>query len=149
MFRNIKIRIKNLNMLCLSIGFIYLIFGMLKFFPHLSPAEDLAEATISKMTMGLIQGRLAIILLAILEIWIGIFLMFNIQIKFIVQVALAHMVCNFLPFISNPEITFNLSAPSLSLVGQYILKNLIIISTLVSIYYKYPKSANKRYNYIF
>ncbi len=134
MFESIKISIKNINWLQTSIGFVYLLFGVLKFFPHLSPAEDLAELTIRKMTFGLIEGRLSLILLALLESWIGIFLMLNIQSKLMIKVAIAHMICTFFPFFLDPELTFNLSSKTLSFVGQYILKNLIIISTLLNLY---------------
>ncbi|MDZ4147379.1 MAG: doxx family protein [Flavobacteriaceae bacterium] len=134
MFESIKLSIKNINWLQTSIGFVYLLFGVLKFFPHLSPAEDLAELTIRKMTFGLIEGRLSLILLALLESWIGIFLMLNIQSKLMIKVAIGHMICTFFPFFLDPELTFNLSSKSLSIVGQYILKNLIIISTLFNLY---------------
>lgn len=134
MLESIKLSIKNINWLQTSIGFVYLLFGFLKFFPHLSPAEGLAELTIRKMTFGLVEGRLSLILLALLESWIGIFLMLNIQSKLMIRIAIAHMVCTFFPFFLDPELTFNLSSKTLSIIGQYILKNLIIISTLLNLY---------------
>lgn len=36
----------------ISMGLVFLGFGILKFFPGLSPAEGLVEATIDKMTSG-------------------------------------------------------------------------------------------------
>jgi uncharacterized membrane protein YphA (DoxX/SURF4 family) len=144
MLESIKLSIKNINWLQTSIGFVFLLFGFLKFFPHLSPAEDLAELTIRKMTFGLIEGRLSLILLALLESWIGIFLMLNIQSKLMIKVAIAHMICTFFPFFLDPELTFNLSSKTLSIIGQYIIKNLIIISTLLNLYHSLSLQKTKQ-----
>ena len=41
-------------LLRVSLGVVFLWFGALKFFPDLSPAQDLATRTISVLTMGLV-----------------------------------------------------------------------------------------------
>ena len=41
-------------LLRLSVGIVFLWFGVLKFFPGLSPAEGLAARTISTLTLGII-----------------------------------------------------------------------------------------------
>lgn len=43
-----------LSLLRISIGIVYLWFGVFKFFQGLSPAEQLAMQTIHKLTFGLI-----------------------------------------------------------------------------------------------
>jgi hypothetical protein len=43
-------------MLRISIGIIFVWFGLLKFFPEYSPAEELASDTISKLTINLISS---------------------------------------------------------------------------------------------
>ena len=58
----------------ISIGIIYLWFGILKFFHGYSPAEDLAINTINKLTFGLIPEPLNITLLATWECALGILL---------------------------------------------------------------------------
>jgi uncharacterized membrane protein YphA (DoxX/SURF4 family) len=117
----------------ISIGIVYFAFGILKFFPSLSPAEQLAEQTINKITFGLISGKIALISLAIMETIIGIAFIFQIKKKVVIQFALFHMICTFLPFIFFPELTFNSSSTSFSIVGQYIVKNIIIISVLLNL----------------
>lgn len=134
MFENLKVSRKSMNAIRLSIGLVYLIFGVLKFFPSMSPAEALAETTISALTGYMISGRTALTLLAIIEVSIGLAFVFRIYFKTVIIVALAHMVCTFMPFFVDPASTFNFSVHSLSIVGQYILKNLIIISVLVALY---------------
>ena len=56
-----------LSMLRISIGIIYIWFGSLKFFPGVSPAEDLAKETIHLLTFGLITPGLSLLLLALWE----------------------------------------------------------------------------------
>lgn len=134
MFENLKVSRKNLSAIRLSIALVYFLFGVLKFIPDLSPAEALAENTISALTGNLITGRTSLILLALLEVTIGLAFAFKIYFKTMIKVALAHMAFTFAPFFIDPASTFNLSAHSLSIVGQYIIKNLIIISVLVALY---------------
>jgi len=59
---------KQLNcftLLSITIGIVYLWFGALKFFPHLSPAEDLAKNTINLLSFQLIPPNISIVLLAL------------------------------------------------------------------------------------
>ncbi len=127
--------IDNVNtMIRTSIGLIYLVFGALKFFPNFSPAEQLAADTINLMTFGWIHGSTALISLAIFECTIGVGLILGFRLKWIVRIALFHMLCTFFPLILIPEVSFTNEPHSLSLVGQYIFKNLIIISALLLIY---------------
>lgn len=130
-------KISTINLLSISIGLVYFAFGILKFFPHLSPAEDLAEQTISKLTLGLVSGKFALISLAILETFIGVAFLFQSTQNFFFYLAIFHMVATFLPFIFFPEITFDISGFSFSIVGQYIVKNIIIISALLSLKSEY------------
>jgi uncharacterized membrane protein YphA (DoxX/SURF4 family) len=51
-----------------SLGVVFFWFGVLKFFPGLSSAEDLATRTMSLLTFGLIPTHVAILLLALCEL---------------------------------------------------------------------------------
>lgn len=62
----------SMPLLRISIGMIFLGFGLLKFFPDLSPAEDLAQATMGKLTFGIVSDGIGILLVAALETTIGI-----------------------------------------------------------------------------
>ncbi|WP_193510771.1 doxx family protein [Christiangramia fulva] len=128
------IKFQKKNLLLISVGVVYLWFGVLKFFPHLSPAEALAKNTIEELTMGIIPLNIAIILLAIWETAIGIMLILTIYRRFAISIALLHMVLTFTPFIFFSDEIFTNGAFIPSLVGQYIIKNIIIISVLVSSY---------------
>lgn len=131
-------RITKTSVLRISIGCIFLYFGLLKFAASYSPAEAIAEATISQLTMGLISDKMAIYLLAVLETALGLFIVSNIYPRLIFKIAIAHLVFTFAPLIFFPELTFNEHFLSPTLLGQYIAKNLIIIAALISIYPSQP-----------
>ncbi len=118
-------------MLMISLGIVYLWFGMLKFFPGISPAEDLAKETLSKLTCGLVPTRITYIVLACWEVMIGLFLLLNLRIKFVIYLALLHILLTFSPLFLLPSMSFNEKIYSLTLVGQYIIKNLIIFCALL------------------
>lgn len=126
--------INKFRLLSISIGIIYLWFGALKFFPELSPADGLAKHTITLLTFGLIPESLSIIMLAILEVGIGLCLLFNFQLKKVVSIAIIHLVLTFIPVLFFPEVSFAQAPFVLTLVGQYIIKNIVIISALFFIY---------------
>ncbi len=81
----------------ISIGIIYLWFGGLKFFPGLSPAEDLAEKTINLLTLGLIHSRLSLFLLAIWETLAGVLLITGLFKRITFAIVLSHMALTFTP----------------------------------------------------
>jgi uncharacterized membrane protein YphA (DoxX/SURF4 family) len=125
---------KSLNrwmmILRISIGIIYLWFGILKFFPGVSPAEELAKETIHLLTHGLIRPDVSLLLLALLETMIGLLLMTGFYTRSVIRVVLAHMICTFAPLLLLPSTSFSSPPLALTLVGQYIIKNIVIVSSL-------------------
>lgn len=115
----------------ISFGLIYLWFGALKFFNELSPAETLASSTIEELTFGLIPAKVNIILLASWEVLVGLLLLGKFFYRFGLALALVHMVFTFSPFILMPELVFDKPPVGFSLVGQYIVKNLVFIGALL------------------
>ena len=59
-------------LLRVSLGIVFLWFGILKFFPSASPAEQLATRTIDVLSLGLIPAAVSLPLLAGWESLIGI-----------------------------------------------------------------------------
>lgn len=117
----------SLNLLRISIGIIYVWFGALKYFPSLSPADQLAKDTIHLITFGLIPGSVSIILLAIWETALGFMLIFASWKRVVFYVLLIHMACTFVPLFFFADVSFTALPYAFTLVGQYIMKNLIII----------------------
>jgi len=118
----------------ISIGLIYFWFGMLKFFPAYSPAEELAINTIAALFGGIIPDTTALLLLATWETVIGLLLIFNLFRRPVIMLALVHMVFTFAPLILLPETSFSVAPFRFTLVGQYIVKNLVIIGALLVLY---------------
>jgi uncharacterized membrane protein YkgB len=131
-----------LSLLRLSIGVVYLWFGAVKFFQGISPAEQLAMQTIHKLTFGLVDDRFNIIVLASWESAIGLLLIINKWLKSVLVLLFLHMVCTFIPFVFFPEKIFRFAPYGLSLTGQYIVKNIIIVSAGIVLW----KAEKEKYN---
>tara|TARA_R110002073_G_scaffold258681_1_gene421672 strand:+ start:22556 stop:22984 length:429 start_codon:yes stop_codon:yes gene_type:complete len=126
-----KVQISNYTILSISIGLVYLWFGALKFFPDASPAEKMATGVIDWLTFGLIPENISILLLAFWETIIGLLLILNVYKKIVIPLALVHISCTFLPLFVFPEQSFTALPFGFTLAGQYIFKNIIIVSSLV------------------
>ncbi|MGD9625355.1 MAG: DoxX family membrane protein [Arcobacter sp.] len=124
----------TIKLMRLSLGIIFVWYGMLKFFPTLSPAEDLAIKTIDIMFFNLIDGSLSIKLLAMLEVAIGIGFLSGFYTKIVTIIFLGHMVCTFAPLFILPEFSFTQVPYAFTLVGQYIVKNIVFILVGIIIY---------------
>lgn len=119
---------KGLVFLRISIGIIFFWFGILKYFEGLSPAEDIAIRTIDVLTFNLIPEKFIIYILATWEVLIGIGLLFNIFLRETLLLLFLQMIGTFTPLFLFPSEVFHIFPISLSLEGQYIVKNLVIIS---------------------
>lgn len=115
-------------LLRISLGVVFLWFGVLKFFPGLSPAQSLAGETIEVLTFGLISSSTALILLAIWESLIGIGLITGIFLRGTLLLLWLQMLGTLTPLFIFPELTFAVFPYSPTLEGQYIIKNLVLIS---------------------
>ena len=124
----------TLKLIRFSLGIIFLWYGLLKFFPSLSPAEELATKTIDILFFGLIDPVLSIKLLAILEVSIGLGFILGIYTRFITAVFIGHMLFTFSPLFLLPELSFTHAPYAFTLVGQYIVKNIVFILAGVLIY---------------
>ena len=118
----------SLSLLRVSIGIIFFWFGVLKFFDGLSPAQDLAIKTIDIVTFGLLTPSIIILGLAIWETAIGIGLIFSLFMRETLLLLYLQMIGTFLPVLFFPSEVFNIFPYSLTLEGQYIIKNLVLLS---------------------
>lgn len=136
-------QITPLCVLRISVGIIYLWFGALKFFHGYSPAESLATSTIHKLTFGLLSDNLEINFLAAWECSIGILLIIGKWMKPVLIMFFLHMICTFSPLFFFPDQTFRFMPYGLSLVGQYIIKNIVIISAGLVLWQAEKEKAEK------
>jgi uncharacterized membrane protein YphA (DoxX/SURF4 family) len=111
-----------------SIGVVFLWFGVLKFFPAVSPAEELALRTLTTLTFELVPARALLIGLAIFESAIGVCFVTGFGRRFALPLLVAHMLGTGLPFLMFPGQLFQGSMFVPTFLGQYIVKNIIIVS---------------------
>jgi len=106
-----------------SLGLIYIWFGILKPF-GLSPAQELVENTVYWFD----NPKTFVPILGWWEVAIGLTMCIKPLIRVSIFLLFIQMPGTFLPLILLPEICFNNFPFGLTLEGQYIIKNLIIIS---------------------
>lgn len=114
-------------LLRVSLGVVFLWFGLLKFFPEASPAESLVGKTISTVTSGLVQPAISLPVLAVWESLIGIGLVTGRAMRFTLFLLFAQMPGTVLPVFLFPDLTFKSIPFVLTLEGQYIVKNIVLV----------------------
>ena len=124
---------RSVSRLRWGVGFIYLWFGVLKFFPNLSPAESLAEATLQIMTFGYVPPQISLLLLALWETAIGLALLTGKFRRLAIISLYFHVAGTFFPLFLFPDQAWITPLVAASLEGQYILKNLIILGAALVI----------------
>lgn len=118
----------SIPLLRMSMGIVFFWFGILKFFPGLSPADEIATATIEELTFGLIPPNISIIILAAWETLIGIGFIFGKQLRLTLLLLFMQMAGTMTPLLLFPAETFTRIPYAPTLEGQYIIKNLVLIS---------------------
>jgi uncharacterized membrane protein YkgB len=123
----------GIRLLRVSLGIVFLWFGALKFLPAFSPAEELAGVTIAKLTFGLMEPKAAVAFLAVWETAIGVALVFGLHVRIALGLLFLQMAGTLTPLVLFPSLTFSRFPFAPTLEGQYILKNLVLISAAIVI----------------
>jgi uncharacterized membrane protein YphA (DoxX/SURF4 family) len=118
----------GLTLLRISLAIVFLWFGVLKFFPGMSPANDLAARTIERLSGGLIGQDLAIPVLATWESLIGLGLLFGVFLRAVLLLLGLQMIGTLTPLVLFPAEVFTHVPYAPTLEGQYIIKNAVLIS---------------------
>ncbi len=118
----------GITLLRISLGIVFLWFGLLKFFPGLSPAHELATLTIEVLTFGLIPPGVSIIILAAWETIIGSGLISGLFLRVTLFLLFAQMLGTMTPLLLFPLEAFTQIPYAPTLEGQYIIKNLVLVS---------------------
>ncbi len=112
----------------ISLGIVFLWFGALKFFPGLSPAQDLAVRTTRVLTFGLVPDEISIFLLATWECLIGLGLLTNNFVRVTLLLLFVQMIGAVSPIFLFPGEVFTHALVAPTLEGQYIIKNIVLVS---------------------
>lgn len=111
-----------------GLGIVYLWFGFLKFFPGLSPAQDLAARTIQTMSFGLVTPAISLPVLAAWETLIGLGLITSKFMRVTLLLLLLQMVGTIMPLFMFPAETWTRFPFAPTLEGQYIIKNIVLVT---------------------
>lgn len=118
----------GIALLRLSVGTVFLWFGLLKFFPGLSPAVDLATRTMHVLSFGLVPPTAALLILAAWECAVGLGLILGVFLRATLLLLWLQMAGTVTPVFIFPQEVFSQFPYAPTLEGQYIIKNLVLVS---------------------
>ncbi len=113
----------GLTMMRVALGIIFFWFGALKLFPGMSPAEDLVRNSVPFVDPMWFQP-----LLAVWEMAIGVGLITGYFMRLTLLLLFLQMPGTLLPVFVTPAAVFTSFPFGLTLEGQYIVKNLALIT---------------------
>lgn len=132
-FEQIDTRLTNwmarhsIVLLRIGLGLIFFWFGVLKFFPQLSPAQELATRTISVLSFGLVTPVVSLPLLAAWECLIGLGLISGRWMRVTLLLLILQMMGTVTPLFLFPSEAFSRIPFAPTLEGQYIIKNIVLV----------------------
>lgn len=112
----------------ITVGAVFLGFGVLKFFPDVSPAQGLAIKTIDLLTFGLLPWQVGIVAIAALESFIGICLLANRWMRLAVWLLAAQLIGVLAPLVLLTGRLFSGPHHAPTLERQYVLKDIILVA---------------------
>lgn len=118
----------GITILRIALGVVFVWFGALKFFPGMSPAEDLVQATVP-----FLPGRIFLPILATWEVVIGIGFITGRFLRLTILLLFLQMPGTISPVFLLPEQVFTAFPFGLTLEGQYIVKNVVLIAAALVI----------------
>jgi len=121
----------SVMLLRVAVGAVLLGFGLLKYFPGASPAEDLVMTTVDVLTFGLVSPRLGLVTVATLECAIGLLLLADRGMRVAIGLVALDLVGVLSPLVLTPDRLFTGWTPTLE--GQYVLKDVILVAAVLVI----------------
>lgn len=110
-----------------GLGVVFLWFGVLKFFPGLSPAEDLVGRTVERLSFGVVAPAFSLPVLAAWECAIGLGLLTGRLLRTTLLLLFLQLPGTLMPLLLFPEETFTRVPFAPTMEGQYIIKNLVLL----------------------
>ena len=124
---------RSVAVLRVGVGLIFLGFGVLKYFPGVSPAQNLTEATTHILFFGLIPGRVCMVFVATLECFIGAALIAGRPMRVALWLLATEFVGILSPLVLLPARLFSGPHHAPTLEGQYVLKDIILVGAAMVI----------------
>jgi len=118
----------SITALRIAVGAVFLGFGVLKFFPGVSPAENLSRTATDLLTFRLIPGSVSIVVVAALECFIGVCLLAGRWMRLAVWLLALELVGILSPLVLLFGRLFAGPHGAPTLEGQYVLKDIILVT---------------------
>lgn len=118
----------SISALRIAVGAVFLGFGILKYFPGVSPAENLATTTTHLLTFGLVPDGVSIVAIATLECFIGLALISGRLMRLAIWLLAIQFVGILSPIVLLPGRLFAGPENAPTLEGQYVLKDVILVA---------------------
>lgn len=118
----------GITILRIALGIVFLWFGTLKFVPGLSPADELVRATVP-----FLPGDLFVPFLGLWEVVIGLGFITGRALRLTILLLFLQMPGTLSPIVLLPERVFTVFPFALTLEGQYIVKNVVLIAAALVI----------------
>ncbi len=118
----------SITLLRIALGSIFLAFGLLKFFPGVSPIEALATRTTTLLSFGLVSGHAGMVLVAVLECAIGLSFVTGKFLRIGVWLLAFQMLGAMSPILLFPGELFAGPYHAPTLVAQYIIKDVVLVA---------------------
>jgi len=121
----------SIRLLRVSLGCVFLGFGFLKFFPMVSPAEQLVMDTTSMLTFHVVPGSVSVIAIAVLECVIGLWLLSGRALRGVMYLLAIELVGILAPVVVLGDRLFSGPHNAPTLQGQYVLKDVILVAAVL------------------
>ena len=116
----------GITLLRVSLGAVFLWFGVLKVFPGLGPERGLTARTIDLLTFGIASPRMSVPALALLECVIGVGLITNRFMRATLLLLFVQMMGTAAAIFLFPDEVFTASPYAPTLGGQDVIKNVVL-----------------------
>ncbi|MFI8371022.1 hypothetical protein [Streptomyces sp. NPDC085466] len=122
-----------------SVGVVFAWFGVLKFLPGVSPAEDIATRCMAVLSFGLVPADVTRPLLACMETGIGVGLITGWLLRTVLTVFFVHMAGVFAALLIAPDVVWTDGSPLIpTMEGQYIIKNIVLVAACLTVATRLP-----------
>lgn len=122
-----RMHLKSILLLQYSLAIVFFWFGILKPLGH-SPAEHLVA-----QTAFWFDAYWFVPFLGYWEMTIGVMMLFPRTLRYALILLFMQIPCTFLPLVLVPDLAFDHGIWDLTLEGQYIIKNLILIAAAIAV----------------
>jgi uncharacterized membrane protein YkgB len=123
----------SVPLLRISMGLVIFGFGVLKYFPGVSPAQSIVLKVNHRLTFGLIPDNVTLVLFATIESLIGLSLITGWGLRVIIYPLAMWAVAILSPIVLFPGRLFSGPDHAPTLEGQYVLKDVILLTACLVI----------------